>query len=228
MADQIYSLDQIHKLRYRVFCEEFGFEDPNSCPLGREMDHFDAYSMQASLSHVDYPEIIACIRLIFPVGADKLPFESFVEPVHAPVYGESYAEASRLAVAPEFRRRRLDTNKPSGMGPKQTLEDQWARGLAMPALAMIFAAASMGRYYKLDYVYVMIEPKLYLSMRSYGLNFAQVGPLVDYHGERACYKIVPNSLWESLDPQLMPLLDYIYEEFYQGAPPQAPCESKAG
>jgi N-acyl amino acid synthase of PEP-CTERM/exosortase system len=68
------------------------------------------------------------------------------------------------------------------------------------------SAASIVLLKEIPHTYVMMEPRLARSMSFLGIKFHQLGPTVEYHGQRAPYYINPNLLMENLTPAFMNML----------------------
>ena len=43
LVDSGEMLAQVQRIRYSVYCEEFGYENPHQFPDGREVDQYDSY-----------------------------------------------------------------------------------------------------------------------------------------------------------------------------------------
>jgi N-acyl amino acid synthase of PEP-CTERM/exosortase system len=63
----------------------------------------------------------------------------------------------------------------------------------------------------------MMEPRLARSMRFVGIQFEQIGPVVDYHGKRAPYYINPHLMMENLTPGFKIMLRDIRQSLNHGA-----------
>ena len=55
----------------------------------------------------------------------------------------------------------------------------------------------------------MMEPRLARSLRFVGISFEKVGPIVEYHGQRAPYYISRNLLMTGLTPGFKKILNNI-------------------
>ena len=56
--------DRIGRLRYRVYCEEFGYEPAEAFPDGREVDRVDDHSMHCLVTHRGTGLAAGCVRMI--------------------------------------------------------------------------------------------------------------------------------------------------------------------
>lgn len=219
MAQSYEDLKRIFELRYRVFCEEFQFEEQSQCPNHQEADEFDNFSIEAYLIHALTKETSGCIRLILPNHkSPPLPFEAFSDPQYLPDSRVSFGEVSRLTVAKNFRRRQWDGHLPSGLTEKVSELGHVGRSFPLPAISMMFTGAALSRLLLLDYAFAMMEPKLAFAMSSYGIRFTQVGEITQYHGQRAPYRIDPLEIWQTVNPDLKPLLNFIYFKISQQIP----------
>ncbi len=135
--------DRIGRLRYRVYCEEFGYEPAEKFPDGRETDRFDDHSLHCIITHRRSGETAGCVRLICATDKHILPLEAYCLPHVYVDYLDPLAqqrnrvcEVSRLAVDPAFRRRPGRKTHPAGgfrrprllrAGATHLLTDQYRR-----------------------------------------------------------------------------------------------------
>lgn len=227
LANTQEDLHKIFKLRYDVFCKEFSFEDESNCPCEQEQDKYDPYAIEALLMHPEDNQVAGCIRLLLPnIKTGALPFETFCKDELKPEKNCQFAEVSRLTIAKDFRRRQWDGKIPSGVSNEVSQLGRISRSFPLPAVSMIFAGAALSRLFLLDYVYAMMEPRLAYAMGSYGVHFEQAGEIAQYHGERAPYRIQPMQIWETVMPELKPLLNFIYFKLSQTLPKPVPFEPR--
>lgn len=200
-----------YKTRHQVYCEELGYEPVKSS--GLETDEFDDYSLSCYIKHKATGDCAGTIRLVMPAHpGQQLPLEKNcpdairldsenpkLHPRH------SVCEVSRLAIPKRFRRRESDSklSPVTGQKPKKSiLEQHKSRSFPYISMALYFFATSICLIRDIDYVYVMMEPRLARSMRFIGINFHRIGNEVDYHGTRAAFKISPVELVEQISPAL--------------------------
>ena len=115
---------QIHRLRYDVYCREFGFEREEDCPGGLERDAYDDHAVHCLIVHRDSGMGAGCIRVVVPPESTpnfQLPMERFcgfslTDPILHPARRPRtrVAEVSRLAVHTQFRRRAGESQSPIG------------------------------------------------------------------------------------------------------------------
>jgi N-acyl amino acid synthase of PEP-CTERM/exosortase system len=208
---------EVFGLRYAVYCEELGYEDPSAFPDGLEHDDFDSDSEFALLRHRASGRAAGCVRLILGDEARPFPFERVcagfldtrqVDPatldrVHA-------GEISRLAVHRDFRRRIGEAESATGVPPAADARPGTRRHPTL-AMGLFLAASALGLNRGLDQVLVMMEPRLARLLGSCGIRFQAVGEVIDYHGKRGPYRIRREELLNALDPSSRALLDHMLE-----------------
>lgn len=205
-----------YQFRYEVFCKEFQFEKEQDCPNQQEKDMYDDGACHCFILNKRTQNILGTIRLILPLLHQpkvKLPFEQFINLNSVPdLEAVKFGEASRLAVHQDMRRRRFDGSNVSGTNAEVLVKEGFIpdRNYPLVALTMMLSGAALGRLNHLDYLFAMMEPKLNMVLSHYGIFFNQVGDLTNYHGERAPFMVEPCAIWDTINPELKPLLDYLY------------------
>jgi N-acyl amino acid synthase of PEP-CTERM/exosortase system len=186
-------LDLAYRLRYQVYCVENGFEDPDRCGDGREIDEDDDRSAHALLLHRLSGVAAGTVRLIMPLLDERrepLPIERTSDPVVrlrlGPLPRHLVAEVSRFAVSKNFRRRH---------GDGQYAEAGFSRPLAgraagdrrlMPFITFGLLRAILGicLEHGITHLAAMMEPALLRLLFRLGLMFEPLGGLVEHHGLR--------------------------------------------
>lgn len=96
------------KLRYKVYCEEWGFEDPDKYPGRLETDEYDRHAVHfAALDNTG--KTVGSVRLIL-VSPEGFPLEKYCN-IDSSVEGgrrEHTAEISRLVISRAYRKRTED------------------------------------------------------------------------------------------------------------------------
>lgn len=213
--------DEVFSLRYQVYCEELGWEQPNDTQ--RESDPFDQDSVHCLLYHHQSKRNVGTVRLVetrtdspepcLPLLShyDPALFNSELSPLK--MTKGRFGEISRLAVHEQFRRRPGEQDTPDGHGPnlfQWTQDDR--RRFPHIALGLYLAAATIGLSEGMDGVYAMMEPRLARHLHYGGIFFEQVGEAVEFRGKRAPFYISRAMLFEHLSPPLRGLLDAIAED----------------
>lgn len=229
--------DQAFRLRYEVYCREFGFERPEQHPDGRESDEYDAQSIHCLLVHQPSNVAAGCVRLVLPKSEDPdapLPFEkhcmnSLDRAIADPLLAKRNAigEISRLAVIGEFRRRRNEKLTPEGDPEAAGFSLVEQRQFPFIAVGLYLSAASTGMLSGLEGVFAMMEPRLARHLSRYGIRFTQVGQVIDYHGPRAPFYITREDLLHGLKPEVSALLDAITNDLEPGVRAYSACTPSA-
>ncbi|GGD75137.1 hypothetical protein GCM10011357_32660 [Lacimicrobium alkaliphilum] len=208
------------RMRHQVYCEELKFEPERAS--GMETDDFDPHSHHCVIEHKPSGNFAGTVRIVYSgSGNELLPIEKYCAEAislaeHAPwdfPRGE-ICEISRLAVPDQFRRRQMDKFKGAATGVinEDSYSEAELRCFPFIAVGLYMAAASIALEQGINHCFVMMEPRLARSLRLVGIPFKQIGPVVDYHGERAPYYINRQVLLDSLPPGFKKLLKYVKDE----------------
>ena len=211
--------DQSYTIRHNVYCEELGFEPLRSDKL--EKDEFDTFSSPCLIKHRRSGHYAGTVRLVRPQSEEQLlPIEKFCldSITHETLNPRNFArqdicEISRLAVPLEFRKRQMDKFSGAAIGVinEHTYSENELRCFPFISIGLYFSAAALVIHNDIKHTYVMMEPRLARSMRFIGIQFEQIGPVVDYHGKRAPYYINPTLLFHNLRPSFRVMLNDIQE-----------------
>ncbi len=101
-------LKSIYRLRYKVYCYEWGFENPDNYPDEIVTDVYDNYAVHFAVKD-DRQKIVGAINLILH-SSEEFPTEKFCElDIHKDELDRScIAEISRLVIHRDYRRRSED------------------------------------------------------------------------------------------------------------------------
>ncbi len=213
----------VYKIRYDVYCDELGWEDPNLFPNRQEQDTFDASSKHCLLLHRGTNIYAGCVRLVLAIpdrDQPAIPLQKhcaesldITQMDIDQLPRSAFGEISRLAIISEYRRRPAEEKTPDGMGTDlfQMKQDE-RRRFPHIALGLYLGAASIGLGSGLDGVFAMMEPRLARHLRLVGIQFLQVGKVIDHHGPRAPFYITRAGLFDKLRPELRDLLEAIEED----------------
>jgi len=215
--------DAAYRLRYEVYCDDLGWENTAKFPDGREIDHFDPYSLHCLMLHRRSGGYAGTVRLVraSPDSPDPcLPLlEHYDDRLYSPGQRPptppdgSYGEISRLALHKNFRRRPGEEQTADGHGAELFGWDQTERRrFPHMALGLYFAAAAAGLAEGMARVYAMMEPRLARHLHFGGIFFEQIGAPVEFRGARAPFFISRQALLERLTPPLRALLEAIAED----------------
>lgn len=182
------------RLRYQVYCEEYGYLEPAEFGAYVETDAFDDRAVHYLLIHKQSNETVGTVRVVMP--NDERPGESFPMQSlcdHPLLKFDSRAlqlcEISQFCMAPRFRRRPLDGKLLASYHDQDTMEGYTEgnvtvvrRRIAYPQAALMrgaFEAALEARI--MDCVW-MVEPKHLWSLNKIGFSYRVLGPHSDYCG----------------------------------------------
>jgi len=195
----------IFRLRYQVYCQEWGFEDPDDYPEGFEKDDFDEHSCHFLARVRKTRDIIGTARIILP-SAKQFPIEKVFDLDESVIPADrgKLGEISRLAVSKNFRRRWLDTiifgpeNHNSDLPvsiPVKKERRQFENEIVAGLYQCIYHES---KRVGLTHWYAVMGKGLHLLLMRWGLIFQQIGSEVDYHGLRAPYLGTIAQMYESV------------------------------
>lgn len=213
--------EQIFRIRYDVYCREFGYETEESCPGGLEQDDYDLAAQHCLIVHRASGTGAGCVRLVTPPADDPkflLPMErycghSLTDPTWDPrrLPRASLAEVSRLAVHTQFRRRIGESDSPAGSSRFPTFSADQRRTFPLLSLALFYAGAALMELAGRQHAFVMVEPRLARRLQATGLPFVQVGETMEYHGKRAAYYVAVEQVLADIPAELKGLYGYVYQ-----------------
>lgn len=211
--------DEAYRIRYRVYCDEFGYENPAHFPDQLEREEFDDRSLHCVIRHRSGMPA-ACVRLVPTDGEasiDPLPFEKYCGDSvdHDFIRGlnlqrEKVCEISRLAVDGAFRRRSGEAKTRFGEVDAMDITRREQRTFSLIAVAAFLAATAMTELSRRTDVFAMMEPFLPRLLKRSGIVFERAGSDVDYHGIRAPYFIRTQAALDGMRSDLRELYDSIW------------------
>jgi N-acyl amino acid synthase of PEP-CTERM/exosortase system len=210
--------NDVYNIRYRVYCDEFGYESAEEFPENLEHDQFDKNSLHCLIKHKGSQRPAGCVRLVTTGdnGLERLPLEAycadsldsgFLEGLN--LQRTSMCEVSRLAVDGAFRRRASESITRFGDVDAIDCSNHERRTFSLISVAAFLAATSLTELTKRTNVFAMMEPFLPKLLERSGINFRKVGADIDYHGHRAPYFATTEAALISMVPDLRALYESI-------------------
>jgi N-acyl amino acid synthase of PEP-CTERM/exosortase system len=184
-----------YRLRYQVYCVEYGYEDRDDFPDGQERDRFDERSVHSLLIHRSTGLVAGTVRLIRPdplAPHDSLPIDRLCrDPIlhdEGVLARGSIAEVSRFAISKDFRKRLEDVPSPTGVGPQWHESGDERRRLPHLCVGLIQGLVYNSRLHGIGAWVAEMEPALLRMLRKLGIYFDNMGPRIEFHGKRQpCY-----------------------------------------
>ena len=222
LADTQDLRDEVYRIRYQVYCQEFGYEPAENFPEEKEYDEFDMRSTHCLVYHKDSGHSVGCVRLVPTDPSDPqafLPFERHCGPTLTPKHRETmhklsrltFCEISRVAVLRTFRRRAKESATQYGAVAEAVFSESEKRVFPYIAISLFLAATVLTELTERRNVFAMMEPTLPRLLKRVGIVFEQVGSMMDYHGQRAPYFITTDSALKSMVPEFRGLYEIIRE-----------------
>ena len=183
------SMQAIFRLRFDVYCHEFGYLPASAHPDERESDRYDTVSVHFGAFNLK-AELVGYVRLVAADGAGRFPFHhhgAVLFPGHPWPDPDDGREISRLMVRHDYRRRQGDTL--AGAIVPDHHADQAERRIHSPQilLSMFRQMYQFSLGCNTRYWYATMDRSLTRSLIAQGFNFLRIGPTLDYFGPVAPY-----------------------------------------
>ena len=201
MANTPQLLDEVHRIRYQVYCVENPYEDPARNQDGLERDEFDSHSVHGLLVHAASESSVGTVRLVMhKPGAHcgSLPIHQvcqhpdLLDPDFLPL--KTTAEFSRFAISKTFRRRVEGDTQP---GSAEAERRETARLIPHITVGLITIALRLAFAHGVTHVCAVMEPALLRLLSRFAIKFKPLGAQVEFHGWRQpCYTTVAAMLSE--------------------------------
>ncbi len=178
-----------YHIRYRVYCEEFGYEDATAFPDQAESDEYDDKSLHCLIVHHS-GMAAGSVRLVptqANVDSDPLPFEKhcldsldreYIQELN--LERVEVCEISRLAVDGAFRRRTGESLTRFGEVASMDCSEAEKRTFSLIAVAAFLASTALTVLTGRTSVFAMMEPFLPRLLKRSGIVFHRAGSDIDY------------------------------------------------
>lgn len=183
-----YRMDGIYGLRYKVYCQERGFENPADFPDGIETDEYDEHAVH--FATIRNNRIIGTARIILNTG-NGFPLEK-----HARIDGDilndinrnNIGEISRFAFSKEYRKRFPHNPLPdyqSFAASRESIRTTEAREFESETMIKLYRSIFKEcRRKNLTHLVAIMADSLGRLLNRNGITFIPIGPPVNYHGKR--------------------------------------------
>lgn len=205
-------IDEVFRIRHRVYCEELGFEPPRKD--GRESDEYDSQSLHLLIRSVKTGEYVGCARLIRARPHDPeqfMPFErvcagsldrSIVDPAKLP--RETVGEISRLSVVSGYRKRKGEQHKAASLRARD-FGTQGKPRFPYILVGLYLGMIELARLHRIDTLFVLTEPRLAAHLARIGVDIRPIGAGIEHHGTRVPSMMRTTEIIETLRPLFRPL-----------------------
>lgn len=206
LADTPEGKEENFKLRYRVYCEEMGYEPTERFPDKKEFDCWDDSAVHFLIKHRASGEWVGAMRLV-PEQNAELPFIRVMDNSLALKQFATSVEVSRLCLVKEIRRRKDDGGPPSGLKVRTQNKDVYdlfdRRQIEKSLIWGLFRAAS--RYCEQNQItnwYFLCARALARMIQREGFALEQIADACQHKGKRYPYNIevsdiLTNPFWDN-------------------------------
>lgn len=182
-----------YQTRYKVFCEQTGFEDPENFPDGAERDEYDGAAVQFVMWDRMQQRMMGAMRLIdakrTPLPCENICRGSLFE---LDAVRERTVEFSRLAILRDHQRveRRGDTcdQSPSPIDMAESEPVYMAEEKNEALLRLLWASFEWGEKNDVDYCYFIVTAPLARMLKRFGIPLTILGTEVKHRGVRHPYR----------------------------------------
>ncbi len=213
-------LENVYRVRYRVYCEEFHYESAESFPDHLEVDEFDASSRHCLVSHKASGMPAGCARLVLADELQLLPMEKFcssaIDADKIRAFDDkrhTICEFSRLGVDGAFRRRMGERESRFGEISALDCSKREQRTFSLIAVATILSALAMSEIIGRPHCFAMMEPFLPRLLRRSGLIVQPAGTEIEYHGARSPYYFDAREIVSGMAEELQEFYAVICADF---------------
>jgi len=224
LATTAEQMAKVYRIRYRVYCEEFGYEEAESFPDDQESDEFDSHSVHCLIIHKLTGMPAACVRVVNVDQHTLMPMEKYCRnSLDNDLFGSRslnrsvICEFSRLAVDGAFRRRVGEGASRFGELSSMDCTKRELRTFSLIAIAAFVSAFAISDHLGRPHAFAMMEPFLPRLLKRSGVLVSRVGEDVDYHGIRAPYFITTPAAVGGMPDELRELYRAIHLQF-SGSP----------
>jgi N-acyl amino acid synthase of PEP-CTERM/exosortase system len=184
----------VYRFRYRIFCEELGFVDPQRLPESCEMDCFDEYSIHCYVTHRESGTIVGCVRLVTADTSTELPMERRCREAlypatlrHVRNRRSHIAEVSRLAVSHPSAGLYRASEAGRRAGKPKVISREEQQTFPLIAVSLMAAAGACAGQLRRTECFAMMERSLLARLRRVGIPATRVGEDIEYVGAVAPY-----------------------------------------
>lgn len=214
LADTPKSREEHYRIRYKVYCEEMGYENKDDFSCAQEYDHWDDHSAHFIVKHKKSGEWVGAMRLIFQHN-QTLPIQQHVilNDNMKNTMPACSVELSRLCVVKEMRRGcratyAVDGSQTEGPGANEagTMKIDMLRNQHFISRQIIWGllhAASVYCYnHNITYWYFLTTNGIAKLLRKGGLSLINIGGACYHRGIRYPFKMdvaetYHNKVWKN-------------------------------
>jgi N-acyl amino acid synthase of PEP-CTERM/exosortase system len=195
LATTAEELEEVYRLRYKVYCKEAAYFESTQFIDGLEKDIYDDRSIQGMVIYRPTNATIGAVRLILPPSdcdsLSDLPFDMACGPDLLESLGklprESSAEISRFCITRDLVKEISNTPSAAFDMLRAASKEGDFNPLDLARQAKIWlmrAIVESTATYDITHWCAVMEPFLLRSLARLGVHFTHLGPPVDYYGER--------------------------------------------
>lgn len=203
------------RVRHQVFCEQLGYEMDNVD--GCESDEHDVNSLHILIRDRSSHTGVACFRLVLPQPNTRiwLPFD---------LYGVQHVDRSLFDWNKVNHLRSMEVSR-LALNAKLLDNEHVSVGISTSylAAAMFYAVTTITLHMGIEYLFMVIEPRLARLISRFGMKLDQISPKFEYYGQRATFTTNAPRLRQevaALTPAWRKLYDEVDTQLYSNVETQ--------
>jgi N-acyl amino acid synthase of PEP-CTERM/exosortase system len=214
---------QAYRIRHRVYCEELAYEPvrPDRC----ERDQYDDRADHILIRSLKADRFVACARVVRVNPADpssQLPLErscataidrTIVDPDR--LNRARIGEISRLAIVPEFRRRRGERNAAVVVSEADFGSVDLPR-FPYIQVALYYGTIALAKRLGVDTIFILTEPRLAGHFHKLGARPRPIGAPIEHRGQRIPSVMTVAETEQNLPRSVRPLYDLLCDAVWTG------------
>jgi N-acyl amino acid synthase of PEP-CTERM/exosortase system len=214
---------EAYAIRHRVYCEELGYEPVR--PDRRESDPYDSRADHVLVRSIQVNRFVACARVVRVDPADpesELPMErscaaaidrSIVDPKR--VDRARIGEISRLAIVPEFRKRRGEKNTAIAVSEADFGSVDLPR-FPYIQVALYYGSIALAKRLGIETIFTLTEPRLAAHFAKLGARPRPIGTAIEHRGQRVPSVLTVSETEANLPRSIRPLYDLLCDAIWTG------------
>lgn len=193
VAPEATEMEEVYRLRYKVYCLECGYEKASDYMDGLESDDFDDVSTHFIAAEKQSGKVVGTARIIHAQekGLPALKYFKLQKELLPDVPMSQVGEISRLAISKEYRRQVVDNaiqdNKVVSIRQRNAGKRLRRRFEADLVCGLYHSIYQESIERGMTHLFAVMSEGLFAILQRWGLEFKPVGPVVDYHGLRRPY-----------------------------------------
>ncbi|MCC5882148.1 MAG: PEP-CTERM/exosortase system-associated acyltransferase [Halomonas sp.] len=206
---------RVYRLRYKVYCQEIGYNPPYNDNSALELDIYDENALHCMLEHRKSGIVAGCFRLVLPApeamnSAIRLPLQEYggrslthttLHPDLLPFH--EICEISRFATAREFRNRPINNETLDEGSITYEFSPEERRVFPLLTIVLFLATHALVDLVERRHIFAMMASRLPRLLAMSGFRFTRIGEAIELHGKRNAFYIDNHGAQRDMNRELV-------------------------